>query len=106
MTVRAQRLAYNWRGRLQIRVHAMFRSLANVVLLTSSIVCAGVALFCFGFIAWLLLGFGRVEDGVEGEAYAFTFALVMGIAASFGAALSVLGLWLQKRSYRRAEGRR
>jgi hypothetical protein len=87
----------------------MFRSLANVVLLTSSIVCAGVAVSSFGFIAWLLLGSGQlgapVEDGVEGKAYAFGFALVMGIAASFGAALSALSLWLQKISYRRTEGR-
>jgi hypothetical protein len=62
----------------------MFRSLANVVLLTSSIVCAGVALSSFGFIAWLLLGSGQlgglVEDGGEGQAYAFTFALVMGMS--------------------------
>jgi hypothetical protein len=89
---------------------AVFRSLANVVLLTSCIVCAGVALSCFGFIARLLLGSGLVEGGfvergVEAKAVAFTFALAVGIAASFGAALSVLGLWLQKRSYRRAEGR-
>jgi hypothetical protein len=77
----------------------MFRFLANVVLLTSCIVCAALALFCFGHIVWLLGAATYVQDGSEGKAYALTAALVVGIAASIGAALSAPGLWLQKLSY-------
>jgi hypothetical protein len=90
----------------------MFRFLANVVLLTSCIVCAGVALFCFGFIVWLSLRSEPVRgwflEGLsEGGARSLLSgtATLIGIAASIGAALSALGLWLQKRSYGRAEGR-
>jgi hypothetical protein len=86
----------------------MFRSLANVVLLTSSIVCAGAALSCFGCDALPLLDFEHVVEAVGTERIAVVFngALGTGIAACIGAVLSAVGLWFQARSYRLARRNR